>query len=76
MLCIFAASIGAMKHLGGTGFTRSTAPACVRASDVTEARERAMELAHEEWPTSDGWYDHHANIVQVPQDWVTEEEVE
>ena len=45
-----------------------TIPAMVPAENIDAAAEQCRQHALARWPTSEGWYGHHADIMPITRD--------
>lgn len=62
----FAVSVVAAKKVEG-GITMQSKPVALLANSKEEAVGYCVFKAREEWfPSSDGWYDHQAQAVEIP----------
>jgi len=72
MLKVYGGYICATAHMIGI----RSAPIVVQAVNEDEARGKAFRFAQERYPPDEGWCNHMADVLQVPSEWLKENDDE
>jgi len=69
MLGVYGGYIIAKRQISYATDTKS-APVVIQAINEDEAQGKALWFSRERYPPSAGWYNHAADVIPIPPEWL------